>query len=92
MTRDEIVAFFARRQEAFNRLDAAMLASLHAEDGVLESPFAGGMAEGREAIEQVYRAFFTVVQHRDVRAGAVADRRREGGRCCCTSTGPTVAE
>ena len=59
MTRDEIVAFFARRQEAMQRLDAAMLASLHAETGVLESPWAGGVAEGREAIEQVYRTFFT---------------------------------
>ena len=59
MTRDEIVAFFARRQEAMQRLDAAMLASLHAENGVLESPWAGGVAEGREAIEQVYRTFFT---------------------------------
>ena len=59
MTRDEMVAFFARRQEALRRLDAATLASLHAEDGVLESPLAGGVAEGREAIEQVYRTFFT---------------------------------
>ena len=59
MTRDEMVAFFARRQEALHRLDAAMLANLHAEDGVLESPLAGGVAQGREAIEQVYRTFFT---------------------------------
>ena len=59
MTREDVVAFFARRQEALARLDAAMLARLHAEDGVLESPFAGGVAQGREAIEQVYRAFFT---------------------------------
>lgn len=59
MTRDEIVAFSARRQEGFNRLDAVMLASLHAEDGVLESPFAGGIIVGREPIEHVYRAFFT---------------------------------
>ena len=54
-----MVAFFARRQEALHRLDAAMLANLHAEDGVLESPLAGGVAQGREAIEQVYRTFFT---------------------------------
>ena len=54
-----MVAFFARRQEALSRLDAAELAGLHAEDGVLESPLAGGTAVGREAIEQVYRAFFT---------------------------------
>jgi steroid delta-isomerase-like uncharacterized protein len=59
MTRDEIVAFSARRQEGFDRLDAVMLAALHAEDCVLESPFAGGTAVGREAIEHVYRAFFT---------------------------------
>lgn len=58
MTRDEVVAFSARRQEGFDRLDAVMLAALHAEDGVLESPFAGGVAVGREAIEQVYRTFF----------------------------------
>ena len=59
MTRDEIVAFFQRRVEGMNRLDAAMAAGLHAENGVVESPFAGGVAEGREAIERVYQAFFT---------------------------------
>ena len=59
MTRNEIRDVFARRLEAFGRLDASMLASLHALDGVLESPFAGGVAEGRDAIEEVYRAFFT---------------------------------
>ena len=59
MTRDDMLAFFARRQEGFDRLDPALCASLHTDDGVLESPFAGGVAKGREAIEQVYRAFFT---------------------------------
>ena len=59
MTRDDIVAFSKRRLEGFTRLDAVMLANLHAEDGVLDSPLAGGVARGREAIEQVYRAFFT---------------------------------
>jgi steroid delta-isomerase-like uncharacterized protein len=58
MTRDEIVAFFNRRMEGLNRLDAAMVASLHTEDGVVDSPFGGGIAEGREAIERVYEAFF----------------------------------
>jgi predicted ester cyclase len=59
MTRHEILELFARRQEGFGRLDASMLASLHAMDGVLESPFASGVAEGRGTIEQVYRTFFT---------------------------------
>ena len=59
MNREDIVALSARRHEAFNRHDAVALASLHAEDGVLVSPFAGGVARGRAAIEQVYRAFLT---------------------------------
>jgi predicted ester cyclase len=59
MTRDEILELFARRLEGFRRLDASMLAGLHAMDGMLESPFAGGVAEGRDAIEQIYRTFFT---------------------------------
>jgi steroid delta-isomerase-like uncharacterized protein len=41
------------------RLDAAMLARLHSEDGVVESPLAGGVAQGREAIQRVYQTFFT---------------------------------
>jgi steroid delta-isomerase-like uncharacterized protein len=59
MTREEIVAFCARRQEVVNRHDTVVAAALHSEDGILESPFAGGVAVGREAIEKVYRAFFT---------------------------------
>jgi steroid delta-isomerase-like uncharacterized protein len=58
MTRDEIVEFSARRLECFNRHDAVILAALHAEDGVVASPFAGGETVGREAIEQLYRAIF----------------------------------
>ena len=59
MTRDEIVAFSAQRLEGFNRHDAVMLAAQHAPDSVVESPFAGGVAVGRDAIERVHRAFFT---------------------------------
>jgi steroid delta-isomerase-like uncharacterized protein len=58
MTRDAMLALFARRQDALNRLDAEAAAALHAEDGVIESPLAGGTATGRDAIEDVYRAFF----------------------------------
>lgn len=59
MTRDDVVALFKRRQDALSRHDSAALAELHAPSGVLESPMAGGTATGREAIEQVYRSFFT---------------------------------
>jgi steroid delta-isomerase-like uncharacterized protein len=59
MTRDDIVALFARRHDLLTRHDVQGLAALHAADGVLESPFAAGVAKGRDAIEQVYRTFFT---------------------------------
>ena len=58
MTRDEILAMFARRHEALNRLDAAALANDCDEECVAESPFAGGTAVGRAAIEKVNTAFF----------------------------------
>jgi predicted ester cyclase len=58
MTREEIIAFFARRHDAFARHDAAALAATHAEDGVLESPWAGTVS-GREAIEEAHRHWFT---------------------------------
>jgi len=58
MTREEIIAFFARRQEAYARHDVAALAANHSEDCVIESPSAGTV-RGREAIEQMYRNWFT---------------------------------
>lgn len=57
MTREEIVAFFARRQEALERLDVAALTDLHAEDSVLESAMAGTVI-GRAGIEEFYRRLF----------------------------------
>ena len=58
MTREEIVKLFNRHREAFARLDAEALAADHAEDGVLESPAAGGRVTGREAIAKFYRGWF----------------------------------
>jgi steroid delta-isomerase-like uncharacterized protein len=58
MTRDEVVAFFARRQEAHDRLDAAALAADYTEDCRVESPTAAGTVEGRAAVERVFRAWF----------------------------------
>ena len=58
MTREEIIAFFARRQDAFARHDAAALAAAHAEDCMYESPWAGTVS-GRAAIEQAHRHWFT---------------------------------
>lgn len=58
MTRDEIVALFTRRQQAWDRLDAAALASDHTDDSIVDSPLAGGTATGREAIERLYTTYF----------------------------------
>ena len=57
MTREEIVAFFARRQAAVGRRDADALARLHAENSVVESLMAGTVT-GRDAIAEVYQAWF----------------------------------
>lgn len=59
MTRQDVEDIFARRAQAIGRRDAATLASLHSENGVLESPTAGGTVRGRQAIEEIYRAWFT---------------------------------
>lgn len=56
MTRDEIVAMFARRQEAFDDLDAAALAADYADDVVIESPMSG--THGKADAERNLRAFF----------------------------------
>ncbi len=58
MTRDEITALMMRREQAWRRLDAASLAADHAPHGVVISP-TGGVLEGREEIERIYRLWFS---------------------------------
>jgi predicted ester cyclase len=58
MTRSEIEALLARHRASFHRLDAAALAADHLADGTFESP-AHGLVRGRQAIEEVYRYWFT---------------------------------
>jgi predicted ester cyclase len=57
MTRDEIEAFFKRRQEAYEDLDAKTLAADYTDASVIESPSAG-VHRGRDA-EQALRQMFT---------------------------------
>jgi hypothetical protein len=57
MTRDEIFAFFTRREAAWGRHDSHALAADHALDGVVVSP-TGGVLEGRLEIERIYRVWF----------------------------------
>lgn len=56
LTHDEIAAMFARRQDAFDDLDAAALASDYADDVVIESPMSG--THGKAEAERNLRAFF----------------------------------
>jgi steroid delta-isomerase-like uncharacterized protein len=58
MTRAEIATLFEQHLEAWHRRDVGTLVNDHTEDGVVESPFGGGLARGRDAIEKVYRSFF----------------------------------
>jgi predicted ester cyclase len=57
MTRDDIVAFFDRRQELYDELDAAALAADYAEDAIIESPIAG-VHTGPPAVEHTLKAVF----------------------------------
>ncbi len=57
MTREEITALFDRRQALWRRRDAAALAQDHSATCVVESP-AAGTVTGRQAIEEVYAAWF----------------------------------
>jgi predicted ester cyclase len=67
MISEDMVAFFARRLELAGRQDATALADLHTEDGVVQSPIAGGEARGREAIARVYQTFFDAFGFESVR-------------------------
>ena len=60
MTREEIVAFFERRQDAYDNLDAARLAADYSEDCVVVSPTGGthtGRAEAEKVLQTVFSAF-----------------------------------
>jgi steroid delta-isomerase-like uncharacterized protein len=57
LTREQIEAMFARRQEALDNLDVAALSADYAEDCVVESPAAGTL-QGAWAVDNARRAWF----------------------------------
>jgi steroid delta-isomerase-like uncharacterized protein len=57
MTREEIGALLARRQQAMADHDLAALAAAYAEDCVVESPLAAGTVQGRDANARIHRTF-----------------------------------
>jgi predicted ester cyclase len=59
LTRQQTLEFFARRDEAANRRDVAAFTAQYDEHAVVESPTAGGTVQGRAAIEEITRAWFS---------------------------------
>ena len=57
MTRDEIVAFFEARMEAWRAHDVGALVRTHADNGIIRSPMFGEL-HGREAIASSYASLF----------------------------------
>jgi steroid delta-isomerase-like uncharacterized protein len=57
MTREETLAFFARRQDAWRRRDPVALALAHAEDCTVESPIYSTV-KGKDAIQKSYESLF----------------------------------
>src|SRR5215510_4038696 len=57
MTRDEITAFFSRRQALWTARDSQGLADGHALDSIVESPMFGHLC-GRDAIRESYSNLF----------------------------------
>lgn len=58
MTRADLQAVIDRYMEAWHRRDTSVIASMHQENGVVESPMYATL-RGRKAIEEANRAFFT---------------------------------
>jgi steroid delta-isomerase-like uncharacterized protein len=59
MTRTEMAALVARREDAWNRHDIAELSRLNAPDCRVESPTAGRIVIGLQAVEDINRAWVT---------------------------------
>lgn len=57
MTRAEVLAFFERRETAWQKHDASALAADHSPNGIVVSP-TGGVLEGRNDIRHIYEVWF----------------------------------
>ena len=59
MTREEVVAFFKHREEAYEDLDAATLAADYSDDVLIESPSTGKhrKREAEKSLRAIFAAF-----------------------------------
>jgi steroid delta-isomerase-like uncharacterized protein len=70
MTRDEIAAMFARREEAFEEMDAAALAADYEDDAIIDSPTAGthrGPDAAAQALNSLFHAFADMTRTTETR-------------------------
>jgi steroid delta-isomerase-like uncharacterized protein len=58
VTREAIVELMKRRRLAMEQRDSNALASIYADECILDSPTAGGQVKGREAAIQLFEAWF----------------------------------
>src|SRR5262245_58781365 len=67
MTRDEIVDFFKRRQEAYDDLDAAALAEDYADDAVIIRPSSGThrKRDAEKSLRVIFNAFLDITMSGD---------------------------
>jgi steroid delta-isomerase-like uncharacterized protein len=68
MTRAEVVAFFDRRQIAYDNLDASTMAEDYSHDCVVDSPFGGthtGRPAAKRVLQGVFDAFLDMKTHTD---------------------------
>ena len=57
MTRKQMIEFFARRDEAWQRHDSIALAADHTEDGEVDSPL-WGKVKGHAVLQKIYGEWF----------------------------------
>jgi len=57
MTRQQVEALILQREDAQSRHDVAAISALYANDIAVESPFAGGVVQGRATVEGVNHAW-----------------------------------
>jgi steroid delta-isomerase-like uncharacterized protein len=70
MSHEEVLAFFERRQTAYDNLDAAALAAGYAETCVVDSP-TGGTHTGPAAVRKVLQAVFDAFLDMKVRTDSL---------------------
>jgi steroid delta-isomerase-like uncharacterized protein len=85
MTREEMTDLITRCRIALANHDTKGLVAAHAEDCVIESPTAGGVATGRKAVAKVYDAWFNAFPDLTVAAGELLVDGNRAAHCLVLS-------